>query len=85
MPNQHRSEPFSFDAFRDVLADLLDLDADLLRPEAFFISDLGVDSLRLFELWLRLEARGIVLPIAQAWQVRTVEDAYRLYRGALAS
>jgi len=37
--------------------------------------------IRLVELMLRLEEEGIEIPLEEAWNVETVEDAYRLYTG----
>lgn len=75
-----QAEPLSFEAFQAILADLLHLDAALLEPEAYFITDLGVDSLRLVEILLRLEELGLEISPDLAWQIQTVGDAYEYYR-----
>jgi len=75
-----QSELLSFEEFQAMLADLLNVDAARVQPEAYFITDLGVDSLRLVEILLRLEEMGIEISPDLAWQFQTVEDAYRYYR-----
>ena len=52
-------EPLSFEAFQAMLADLLNVDVAQLTPEAYFITDLGVDSIRMIEALLRLEEMGV--------------------------
>ena len=73
-------EPLSFDAFQAMLADLLKVDVAQLTPEAYFITDLGVDSIRMLKMLLRLEEMGIELSLELAWQIQTVGDAYRHYQ-----
>jgi acyl carrier protein len=72
-------EPLSFAAFQALLADILHMDAERLRPEAYFITDLGVDSLRMVEVLLRLEKMGVEVSPQAAWEIQTVEDAYGYY------
>jgi len=69
----------SFDEFQALLADLLQLDEAQITPDAYFVTDLGVDSLRMFRLLFHLEDLGIDLPLSSALQIQTVEDAYSLY------
>jgi acyl carrier protein len=68
------------EAFQAMLAELLHLDAALFRPDAYFITDLGVDSLRLVEVLLRLEELGLEISPDLAWQIQTVGDAYEYYQ-----
>ena len=66
-----------FEDFRRFLAETLDVSEESLRPEASFLTDLAVDSLRMVELVLRLEARlGMTIPVEEAWNIQTVRDAY---------
>jgi len=71
--------PLSFEAFRCLLAELLEVDVARIVPEAYFITDLGVDSLHMLHALLRLEQLGLQLKLELAWQIQTVGDAYRLY------
>jgi len=73
-------DPLSFEAFQAMLADLLKVDVAQVTPEAYFITDLGVDSLRMVKMLLRLEEMGIELSLELAWQIQTVGDAYRYYQ-----
>jgi acyl carrier protein len=73
-------EPLSFEAFQTMLADVLALDVAQVRPEAYFITDLGVDSIRMVEVLLRLEEMGLELSPDATWQIQTVGDAYRYYQ-----
>jgi len=73
-------ESLSFQAFQAFLADLLHLDVEQVKPEAYFVTDLGVDSIRLVEVLLYLEERGLEVSPELAWRIQTVGDAYRLYQ-----
>ena len=73
-------EPLSFEAFQAMLADLLKVDVTQVTPEAYFITDLGVDSIRMVQMLLRLEELGIELSLESAWRIQTVGDAYRYYQ-----
>lgn len=77
-------EPLSFSAFQAMVAELLDVDAARLTPDAYFITDLGVDSLRLADILLRLEELGVEVSPDLAWEVQTVGDAYRVYQAQAA-
>lgn len=71
------SNAMRFEDFRRFLAEALDVGEESLRPEASFLTDLAIDSLRMVELVLRLEARlGMTIPVEEAWNIQTVGDAY---------
>jgi len=70
----------SFDEFRMFLSETLGVAAAALDPDASFIGDLAVDSLKLVELMLQLELQlGIDVPMDAAWEIQTVGDAYDHY------
>ncbi|MGD0726502.1 MAG: acyl carrier protein [Spirochaetia bacterium] len=71
--------PIPFEQFRHLVAQELHVDESLVVPEASFVEDLFTDSIRLVELMLILGEKGIAIPFEEAWNVRTVGDAYRLY------
>ena len=71
--------PVSFEEFRRMIAQELHVDESKVRPEASFVDDLYADSIRLVEMMLRLKEEGITIPMEDAWNVKTVEDAYRVY------
>ncbi len=68
----------SFDDFKRVLASELKLDEERIVPEASFFTDLSVDSTRVVDTMIRLEHRGIDIPLELAWEIETVADAYQV-------
>jgi acyl carrier protein len=78
--DESNQDPISFEEFKLLVAEQLHVQEDEVRREASFIEDLMVDSIQLVDLMLHLEELGINIPIEEAWDVRTVGDAYRLYQ-----
>ncbi len=79
------SADWSFEEFQAVLAELLQVDPARLQPEAYFITDLGVDSLRMVEILLALEEWGLQLSPDDVWEIQTIADAYEKVRGETSS
>jgi acyl carrier protein len=77
------SGKLSFDEFKHILASELELDEEKIVPEASLYTDLSVGSSHVVDTILRLENRGIDIPLELAWQIDTVEDAYQamIYKG----
>jgi acyl carrier protein len=75
--------PVTFEEFKRMLVDIMQVDEEKVVPEASFVSDLMVDSIKLVELMLGLEENGINIPIEAAWDVQTVGDAYRVYKESM--
>jgi acyl carrier protein len=76
MPREFRS----FEEFRAFVSETLGVSEQVLTPEAHFLYDLGIESLKLVELLLQLELRlGRQIPIDTAWQIETLGDAYKFY------
>jgi acyl carrier protein len=73
--------PLSLEEFRRLLAEILLIEEEKLRPDASFANDLYVDSLRWAEMALRFDDIGAQIPTEAFWEIQTVEDAYRIYRG----
>jgi len=69
----------SFDQFRRILAQELAVDEAEIIPEASFIEDLVVDSIRMVEMLVHLEEAGFHIPLEAAWEIETVADAYHCY------
>lgn len=69
----------TFEEFRRIVAEELDVDESQVVEEASFVEDLLADSIQLVEMMLRMEDMDIVIPMDMAWKVRTVGDAYRFY------
>jgi acyl carrier protein len=80
MTEKTSKAPITFVEFQHMLADVLQMDENQLTPEASFVNDLMVDSIKLVELMLGLEENGINIPMEAAWDVQTVGDAYRVYK-----
>jgi acyl carrier protein len=78
-----QAEPLSFAAFADLVAELLRVDVARVTPDTYFVTDLGVDSLGMLRVLLRLEELGVPFSLEQAFRIQTVADAYRCYRQAL--
>ncbi len=85
MTNTPSKGPLSFEEFQHMLADVLQMEEGKLIPEASFVDDLMVDSIKLVELMLGLEENGINIPMEAAWDVQTVGDAYRVYKESTAT
>jgi acyl carrier protein len=83
MLNAMRNGNLPFDEFKHILARELKLEADKIVPEASFFTDLNIDSVCVVDTMLRLDDKGIDIPLELAWQIDTVEDAYQvmIYRG----
>ncbi len=73
------SNPISFEEFQRLVSQALEVDERQVVPEASFVKDLYADSIRLVELLLSLEEKGVDIPFEEAWNIETVGDAYRLY------
>ncbi len=70
----------AFPEFRSFLAEALGVAEEEMKPETRLFLDLHVDSLRILELVAKLEKLlGRELPSDLAWEIRTVDDAYRFY------
>jgi acyl carrier protein len=76
-------EPLSWDEFQALVAELLHVAPSQVTPEAVFITDLGVDSLRLVDILLKLEELGVEISPDLAWEIQTVGDAYRYTNAGL--
>ncbi|MGD2156593.1 MAG: acyl carrier protein [Anaerolineales bacterium] len=83
MENNNPNEPVSFDEFRKIVADELQIDPHKVVREASFIEDLRADSIQLVSMMLSLEEKGINIPMEAAWDVETVGDAFRLYQNSI--
>jgi len=85
MTDKASKGPITFEQFQHMLSDVLQVDEKQLVPEASFVIDLMVDSIKLVELMLGLEENGINIPMEAAWDVQTVGDAYRVYKESTAT
>jgi len=64
-----------FEKIREIIAEQMNLDADKITPETSF-SDIGADSLDLFQIISELEEEfGMEFDMAAAETIKTVQDA----------
>jgi acyl carrier protein len=72
-------EFITFEEFRSLIARELHIEESLVVLEASFVENLYADSIRLVEMMLHLAEEGVTIPMEDAWNVKTVGDAYRVY------
>jgi acyl carrier protein len=80
MTDKPANKPISFEEFKHLLAEELNVEESKLVPEASFVTDLQVDSIKLVDMMLSLEELGIRIPMESAWDIQTVGDAYQVYK-----
>ena len=76
----NKIKPLSFKEFQALLADILEVDPEQIKPQAYFVTDLGVDSLKLTEMLLQFQALGLEFSPDLAWRIQTVGEAYQYYQ-----
>ena len=59
---EEKKDIMSFEEFREIMAESLIMNPEQLVPEAHFITDLAVDSIRFVELYLKFQEIGIEIP-----------------------
>jgi acyl carrier protein len=79
MTQEPAQERITFEEFRHIIAQELQIDETQVVGDASFVEDLMADSIKLVEMMLRMEELGIDIPLESAWEVQTVGDAYRVY------
>jgi acyl carrier protein len=72
-------DKLSFEGFRGMLAKRLGKPVEKLTRDASLVDDLGIDSIRMTELFLEFQRMGVDIDHQNVWDVRTVGDAYNLY------
>ncbi|MCI8463561.1 MAG: acyl carrier protein [Lachnospiraceae bacterium] len=70
-----------FEKLKTVIAGVLNVDPDEITMESTFQSDLGADSLDVFEIVMGIEEEfGIEIPAEKAEKISTVEEAVELIK-----
>ena len=65
-----------FETLKKIIAEVLNVDADEIKPETTFIDDLGADSLDIFQIIMSLEETfQITIDDSEAERIATVGDA----------
>ena len=73
-----------FEKLKDIIAEVLNIDADEITMNATFVDDLGADSLDIFQIIMGIEEEfDIEIPNEVAENIATVSDAVEQIRNAL--
>lgn len=73
-----------FDKLKQVIASVLNVDPDELRPEMTFLEDLGADSLDIYQIMMGIENEfEIELDPEKVEKLSTVEDALKLLKSTV--
>lgn len=70
-----------FDKLKKIIADVLNVDPEEIKPETTFMEDLGADSLDIFQIVMGLEDEfDIEIPAEKVEKITTVEEAVNLIK-----
>lgn len=70
-----------FEKLQEIIAGVLKMEPERIKPEMRFVEDLGVDSLEIFQIIIEIEeAFGVVIGDAVISTVKTVEDAAKIMK-----
>ena len=65
-----------FEKLQEIIADVLNVQKDEIRPESTFVDDLGADSLDIFQIIMGIEEEfDIEIDNEEAEKIVTVQDA----------
>ena len=65
-----------FEKLQDIIADVLNVQKDEIKPETTFVDDLGADSLDIFQIIMGIEEEfDIEIDSDEAEKIATVQDA----------
>ena len=65
-----------FEKLQDIIADVLNVQKDEIKPEITFVDDLGADSLDIFQIIMGIEEEfDIEIDNDEAEKIVTVQDA----------
>ncbi len=65
-----------FEKLQEIIADVLNVQKDEIRPETTFVDDLGADSLDIFQIIMGIEEEfDIEIDNDEAEKIVTVQDA----------
>ena len=65
-----------FEKLQDIIADVLNVQKDEIKPETTFVDDLGADSLDIFQIIMGIEEEfDIEIDNVEAEKIVTVQDA----------
>ena len=72
-----------FEKIQEIIADVLNIDVQEVRPESKFVDDLGADSLEIFQIIMGIEETfDIEIDNDEAEKISTVVDAVEQIKAA---
>ena len=73
-----------FEKLQDIIADVLNVQKEEIKPETTFVDDLGADSLDVFQIIMGIEEEfDIEIPTEEAEKITSVGDAVEAIKNAL--
>lgn len=73
-----------FEKLQEIIADVLNVQKEDIRPETTFVDDLGADSLDIFQIIMGIEEEfDIEIPNEEAEKIVSVGDAVEAIKSAL--
>ncbi|MBQ5918829.1 MAG: acyl carrier protein [Lachnospiraceae bacterium] len=73
-----------FEKLQNIIAEVLNIDAEEITMESTFIDDLGADSLDVFQIIMGIEEEfDIEIPNEEAEKISTVADAVEQIKNAM--
>ena len=73
-----------FEKLQNIIAEVLNIDAEEITLESTFIDDLGADSLDVFQIIMGIEEEfDIEIPNEEAEKISTVADAVEQIKNAM--
>ena len=77
-------EVMEFEKLQEIIAEVLNVDADEITMDTTFVDDLGADSLDVFQIIMGIEEEfDIEIPAEDAEKISTVEEAVNMIKNAL--
>lgn len=73
-----------FEKLQNIVAEVLNVDAEDITMDATFVDDLGADSLDIFQIIMGIEEEfNIEIPSEAAEKIKTVSDAVEQIKNAI--
>ena len=73
-----------FEKLKNIIAEVLNVDADEITMDTTFVDDLGADSLDVFQIIMGIEEEfDIEIPAEKAEKISTVEEAVEMIKSAV--
>ncbi|MCI6537602.1 MAG: acyl carrier protein [Lachnospiraceae bacterium] len=73
-----------FEKIKNIISEVLSINADTITEESTFVDDLGADSLDIFQIIMAIEEEfEIEIPSEEAEKITTVGDAVEQIKKAL--